>query len=343
MPNLIYILIIATIILLLSRPLAIYVGLVDKPNHRKFHKNPTPLIGGISIVITIVIYLLLNPNILPKSNIFIFCIVALAITGSLDDKYNLPVQLRLCVQALVATIFLFNSGLSIGSIYPLILVDNTLIQYIDYMLTAIVVIVLINAYNMSDGIDGSLSVITFTPLISLTLLFYINHQINMSYLCIIIIASMIPYALLNANMLLINKKVFIGDAGSMTIGFILTWLSLIYGVNKENLNQDSTIFILFYLSALPLIDLLSVCLFRIQSGLSPFKADRNHLHHVLLDAGLSEKKTLQVILFLSICFSGLGILINIYKVPIVVTIPLTIATIMIYIISLNKIRNVSKK
>ena len=202
------------------RKFAKKVGLVDKPNARKLHNGSIPLVGGISICISLLYFLLNNPNILPNTELYASCILILVIIGALDDKFDLSFQLRFAIQAALSVAMMIIGGIELNTIGDILGTGEVVtLGWFGYLVTILAVVGAINAFNMVDGIDGllgGLSIITFG---GLGIMLNYDQQYNLAYICLVLVISIIPYILLNLGAFGRKRKVFMGDAGSMLIGF----------------------------------------------------------------------------------------------------------------------------
>ncbi|WP_261822306.1 UDP-N-acetylglucosamine--undecaprenyl-phosphate N-acetylglucosaminephosphotransferase [Pragia fontium] len=297
------------IILLITRKIAINIGLVDKPNDRKHHHGHIPLVGGIAIYISIFLASLFILNTPSTPNIMAYLLGAFLLlsVGILDDYIDLPVLPRVAAQALAA-IFLMIDGVYLHSLGNL-LADNILILgSFGYLITLFATWAAINAFNMTDGIDGLLGGLTCVSLISLAICFALGGQEDLMIWCLCLTAIVVPYLILNLGWPFGKSlKVFMGDAGSTLIGFTILWL-LLLATQGENavINPVTGLWII----AVPLMDMVLVMIRRIKQGSSPFKPDRSHLHHILMQQGLTDRQTLASIIMLALFIAGLGILLE---------------------------------
>jgi len=293
-------------------PLAHDIGLVDKPGHRKLHKGDIPLIGGISIFISI---LFASSIFIPDSVEFRMYLIASALIvfiGAIDDRYDLSVRVRIVGQILVASIMIYGLGLYIKDFGDIFGFGNFSIYYFGVIFTYLSTLVLINAYNMIDGIDGLLGCQSIVTLSSLIVLFYVNQSTSVSY-PIMLCVAIFPYLLSNLGVLSDQfKKVYMGDAGSMFIGLSILWM-----LSKGTQGEDAIFnpVTALWITAIPLMDMLAIILRRLQEGHSPFKPDRRHLHHICLKLGLTSSQTLVAITFLSTVLSSIGIVGELYSWP----------------------------
>jgi len=323
------------------RKVAKKIGLVDQPNARKLHNGAIPLVGGISICISILYFLFNNPNVLPNAPLYSACIIILVVVGALDDKFDLSFKLRFAIQAALSVAMMILGGIELNTIGDVLGTGEIItLGWFGYFVTILAVVGAINAFNMVDGIDGllgSLSIVTFGGLG--TMLAY-DGQTNLAFICLVMIVTIIPYILLNLGLFGRKRKVFMGDAGSMLIGFTVIWLLLLSSQNGTNppLRPVTAL----WLIAIPLMDMAAIMIRRIRRGDSPFKPDREHLHHIFQRLGMSSKKTLVVIFCISMVFALVGIYSEILNVDEYIMLYLFILCFIIYLLTLNNIWKVVK-
>ena len=303
----------AFIAIKLFKPLAVDVGLVDKPNARKHHDGQIPLIGGISIFAAVLAASLLwLPNTL-ELRMYLIASAMMVFIGALDDKYDLKVRIRIVGQIIIASLMIYGVGGYIANLGDLFGFGDINLGPVGIIFTYFAIIVVINAYNMVDGIDGligSLSLNTFT---AIAILFLISG--NSGYLSypLMLATATLPYLVFNLGFFKkYTNKIFMGDAGSMFIGLSVIWL-LSMGTQGENASFRPVTAL--WICAVPLMDMLAIVMRRYRKGKSPFKPDRDHLHHILQRAGLSSRQTLIAITVFSVLMSSLGVLGEYFQVP----------------------------
>ncbi|MGR5444018.1 UDP-N-acetylglucosamine--undecaprenyl-phosphate N-acetylglucosaminephosphotransferase [Vibrio jasicida] len=292
--------------LFLMRKVAKQIGLVDKPDARKLHNGAIPLVGGISICLVLAQYLTFKPEIIEHSWLYLLCICVLTVVGAIDDKIDLSFKVRMGIQAALSIVMMKVAGIELHSLGNMFGFGEISLGWTGSLVTILAVIGAINAFNMVDGIDGllgGLSIVTFS---ALAFLLQVDSQHGLAYLCVVIIVAMLPYICMNLGVLGRERKVFMGDAGSMMIGFTVIWLLL--GVSQtgssEPLMRPVTA---LWLIAVPLMDMAAIMIRRIRRGDSPFKPDREHLHHIFQRLGLGPKQTLVAICFIASLYAGFGI------------------------------------
>ncbi|MDV5172108.1 UDP-N-acetylglucosamine--undecaprenyl-phosphate N-acetylglucosaminephosphotransferase [Photobacterium rosenbergii] len=292
--------------LFLLRKFAKRIGLVDKPNARKLHQGAVPLVGGIAICICLAQFLYYKPEILNDSGLFVFCITTLTIVGALDDKFDVDFKLRMLLQGALSICMIYFAGLELHTLGDLFGFGPINLGVFGYLITVVAVIGAINAFNMVDGIDGLLGGLSIVTFGSLALILANERQTNLAYILTVIIVAIIPYILLNLGAFGRRRKVFMGDAGSMLIGFTVIWMLLLASQNgdKSPLRPVTAL----WLIGIPLMDMAAIMVRRIRRGDSPFKPDREHLHHIFQRFGLNSTQTLIVICTLASILAGIGIL-----------------------------------
>lgn len=303
-------LILALIFIPFIKQIAVKVNLVDKPNYRKVHTNVVPLIGGISIAVTVLIVLIVSGNQLSLLKEYLPILSSgfvLLIVGVIDDKTDLSAKYKLVIQLLLAFIIAL-SGTRITTFYGFLGVYE-IATWSQYILTIIVITGVVNAFNLMDGVDGlvgGLSLLGFTMFL-VSSIFYNDYFLGK--VSVIFIGAIIGFLKFNLS----KKKIFMGDAGSLFLGFILVTFGIHFMEKQHSTNNYGYAYgflILVAFFSIPVLDSIRVYVGRIKQGNSPFKADKSHLHHLLLTAGLTHKKiSLFVVIFCMILFFiGFGLI-----------------------------------
>ena len=291
-------------------PVADKVGLLDVPDHRKKHKGAVPLIGGISIFIGAAISALLFMSLDAQQKVLLAASLVIVVMGVFDDLYDLSVRLRLGIQAICTLILCFSLHVSLAHLGYMLGFINLNIGVAGYVLAIFAVIGGINAYNMMDGIDGLAGSMALVSLTALIILFAAVDAIDHMNWALIFAVAIVPYLFANLKLFGFKRKIFMGDAGSMLLGFVIVWL-LILGSQHQHFRTVTALWII----AIPLMDMAAIMIRRIRKGNSPFKPDRNHLHHIFLRAGLSAHEALGVIVVAAILLMLVGLSCEFWLVP----------------------------
>lgn len=276
-------------------------GLFDTPDQeRKIHAHTIPNLGGIGIFFSFIIIasLFITNPLSEKWHYIVAACVVLFLVGVNDDLLSVSPYKKLLAQLIAAFITVCLADIRLSSLHGLFGIQE--LSYINSVILSVLgCVFIINAYNLIDGIDGlcgSLAVLV-------TLLFGICMDIgNVSG------AACVAFSLMGATFGFLRyniapARVFMGDTGSLLIGYIIAVLSIVF-VNTYNANTSLALIIhsqqgamLIALSFLfvPVFDTFRVFISRSVRGISPFKADRSHLHHYLLDIGLSQSMSVMML------------------------------------------------
>ena len=293
----------------LLRPIAIYFNLVDVPSARKQHEGHIPLIGGLSIYVGVLVAIL---SVFPIHDKLFYLLVSASLilmTGLIDDLKELGAWVRILIQTLACIIMIKGAGVyvdDLGNLFGLGLIN---LGMLGIPFTIFAVIGLVNAVNMSDGIDGLTGSLALVAIIGLFGFQTLSGNYRLFDFLLIMVAALTPYLLTNLR-IISRRKIFLGDAGSMFIGFVLAWVLIELSQGQGTSRQAIQPVNVLWCVALPVIDTLAVIIKRLKSGRSPFSPDRAHFHHVLQDKGLTPRQTLGAILLLALGMAALGWLIE---------------------------------
>ncbi|PST85906.1 undecaprenyl-phosphate alpha-N-acetylglucosaminyl 1-phosphate transferase [Photobacterium sp. NCIMB 13483] len=303
----IFVFVLSFVTLFIMRKVAKRIGLVDKPNARKHHQGVIPLVGGISVFIAFSIAALLILPVNLTLLLYLGCSLILLVVGVVDDYFDISFKIRLVVQAGIALAMIIFGGLSLDNLGYLMGSETLqLSPVIGGIITVVAFIGAINAFNMVDGIDGLLGGLASVTFSAMGYVFYIHGNSELALFCGLLVTAMVPYIMLNLGLPFGRRfKVFMGDAGSVFIGFTVVWL-LVRGTQEANIVAFKPVTAL-WLIAIPLMDMATIMIRRVRKGQSPFKPDREHLHHICQRMGLSSRLTLFVICLLAINCAAIGI------------------------------------
>ncbi len=274
-------------------------GLVDVPNERKIHTKPISRIGGVAIwasaMLTFLCLVLMSYY--PSENLLSGILLGgslMFFLGLVDDVYNLNAKFKLFLQISIATL-VYLLGVQINNV-PFI----GDIGIFSYPITLLWIVGISNALNFIDGVDGLAgSVVTVNAVTLAIIAVAMTPPNHVSALIGFILAgSMLAFLTYNFN----PAKIFMGDSGALFSGFLLATIS-ITGVMKA---ATLAILLPFLVLAVPIMDITFSSLRRIAKGQSPFVADSEHIHHKLLHAGFSQKKTVMIMTSVAIIAGALA-------------------------------------
>ncbi|MCK3655516.1 undecaprenyl-phosphate alpha-N-acetylglucosaminyl 1-phosphate transferase [Pasteurellaceae bacterium Macca] len=300
--------VVSCLTLTVMRPVAEWVGLVDKPNFRKRHQGVIPLIGGIALYLGNVAFYLLEWEQMRLPALYLSALTILLVIGVLDDRFDISPFLRAGIQACLAGAMIY-SGLAIENLGQLIAPFSLEIGALGVALTVFITIGVINAFNMIDGIDGLLAGLSSVSFAGLGTLMWLDEQYALAYWCFGIIVILTPYAMFNLSVFGARWKVFMGDSGSTLIGFTIIWILLL---STQGQGHPISPITGLWLIAVPLIDMVAVFFRRLKKGKSPFRPDRLHIHHLMMRAGLTSRQALGVITLGAGLCAMIGVLSEVY-------------------------------
>jgi UDP-GlcNAc:undecaprenyl-phosphate/decaprenyl-phosphate GlcNAc-1-phosphate transferase len=293
--------------------------LSDQPGTRKIHKHCIPTLGGIGIFAGFFISLMLfdNGNIKQVSIIAASAMIIFFI-GQKDDLINLNAKKKFFFEFMVALLISLATELRITSFQGFLGLYQ-IPYWLSIAVTVLLIVFIMNAYNLIDGIDGLAASVGIISAVVYGFMFWMNGDIGYSIMSACIagaLCAFIPF-----NMYKGRFKIFMGDTGSLTIGLLLAILTLRF--NALNVEASTPLKFVFSpaislgILFLPLFDTMRVTVIRLHKKSNPFIGDNNHLHHRLLRYGLNHFQATLVMVFfnlvfilLAISFDRYGILIN---------------------------------
>ena len=263
--------------------------LYDVPDDRKVHKKPIPSLGGVAIFAGFITSLLLFGilDITNQLQYYILAFVVVFFFGIKDDIMILSPQKKFFGQLLVAAILTFKANLLLTNMHGFLGI-HLLHTSVSYVLSIFTIIVIMNAYNLIDGIDGLAATISIITASVFAWFFYINGEGVYAMLGFTFASSVFAFLIFNYA----PAKIFMGDTGSMLCGLVNAILVIHFietATSSKIMSVTASPALGFGILIMPLLDTLRVFALRILKGRSPFYPDRNHLHHILLDRGLSHK------------------------------------------------------
>lgn len=296
----------ALISLWLLRPIAHQIQLLDKPDHRKHHKGAVPLIGGLSAFLGLGVAWLIAMPLATEHGLFLLCSTALVLVGSLDDARDLPAKIRLVIQVGLGAALVYGTGVSLSSLGDLFGFGNIYLGWIGPLVTIAAIIGATNAFNMVDGIDGLAGSLSLVTLISLTIVYGDSPGLESELVLATSIAfALVPYLMANLSIRPFRCRIFMGDAGSMFVGFAVVWL-LVNATQPTQMAMRPVTAL--WIIAIPLMDMVAIMVRRGRKGESIMKPDRNHLHHIFMRAGFSDREALLLITAMAVILAAVGLL-----------------------------------
>jgi UDP-GlcNAc:undecaprenyl-phosphate GlcNAc-1-phosphate transferase len=269
--------------------LANRVGAIDVPkDNRRVHKVPIPRLGGIAIFIGFMVAVLVTFKMDTRLMSVLAGAAIIVTMGYFDDIKPLSAKVKLLVQIIAAVVVMYGGVLVVRVTNPMFLIFGNPNQYIElgmwsYPLTLVWIVGVTNAINLIDGLDGLAAGVSTISALSLAAVAFFLGQDYIAMLAAILAGATIGFLPYNFN----PAKIFMGDTGSLFLGYMLAVLSIM-GVLKSTAALSIMVPILAI--GLPIFDTFMAIVRRALSGKSLMEADKGHLHHKLLDIGLSQKQ-----------------------------------------------------
>ena len=296
------------------RPVAIAVDLVDRPGGRKIHHGDIPVVGGLAMFLGIVLGVGLVPLPGAGPGAFLAGCAILVTVGLIDDRFDLSPWTRLPGQIAAAVVLVIGSGavvvtlgnpLGIGAVY--------FSEYGAIAFTIFIVIAAINAFNMLDGTDGLAGTVALTSFLAIAYVSYAAGLMMPLTISLVMIGAVGAFLLFNVPLREnATAQCFMGDAGSTLLGFSVAWLCI--QISQGATRPVTSVTTLWFV-ALPLYELVWSTIRRVLRGVSPFKADTDHFHHLLLKAGFGPRGAFAVFATLTCGLAGVGLLCRHYELP----------------------------
>jgi UDP-GlcNAc:undecaprenyl-phosphate GlcNAc-1-phosphate transferase len=313
-------------------------GLYDKPDHRKLHTNKISRLGGLGIMVAFSLSTSiwgLPTEIVTRLQYLQAALIILFFSGLKDDVIALSPYKKLASQLLATTLVVIGENIRITSFYGLFSI-NEIPLLVSYTLSIFTIVVITNSFNLIDGIDGLAGGLGFIASVTFGLWFNFIDQVGWSIIAFALAGSLLGFLVFNFN----PAKIFMGDSGSLSTGFILAIMAIKFiEVNNpavQNFYRISTApIIAIAILIIPLYDTIRVFTIRTLKGKSPFAADRNHLHHLMLNTGLGHKEVALLLYIVNIVFVLIAFLMKdsniLSMLLIIVALAVTLSQIPVYI------------
>ncbi|MBL7849757.1 MAG: undecaprenyl/decaprenyl-phosphate alpha-N-acetylglucosaminyl 1-phosphate transferase [Cyclobacteriaceae bacterium] len=282
----------------------------DAPGTHKIHAASVPSMGGVAIMIGAILALLMG---LPlqqwiERKYFFISLALMFLIGLRDDVLALTPRQKLMSQFLPVLITVFLDKALLNSFYEWN--SEPLPPYLSYLVSFVVIIIVSNAYNLIDGIDGLAGAIGLIVLLSFGIWFIMTGDRYTGLVALCFAGALLAFLVFNWQ----PSSIFMGDTGALTIGLLLSIFAIRFINVNSSLPPDhaakftASISTSFCILIVPLFDTFRVILIRLRKFQSPFHADRNHIHHGFLAAGMSHAQAVVWIALMNAGFVGLAIM-----------------------------------
>jgi len=303
-------------------------GFVVRPNKRMSHEGAIPNIGGLNICFSFMLtYLIFNP--VENNHFFLIGLFAIMVIGFIDDVLVLRPLAKLLGEGLAGIALIGFEDLRITHLHGLFGIEEIGIIP-SYLISMFILLAIINAINLIDGIDGLASGLGILYCLFFAFYFSLSGETEWSYIAIEMIGVLIVFFIYNVFGK--REKIFMGDSGSLLLGYLLTAFVFhfceinAYHIVPETMHMNAAPAVAICVLTVPIFDTIRVSITRIKKHKSPFEPDKNHIHHLLLRTGLNHIQTTSVLLSVSLLFIALGIIGRNWNIWVLLAVDFSIAT-----------------
>ncbi len=289
---------ITSLALWLLQPVARRLNLLDHPAGRKDHAVPTPVTGGLAILIGCVVAFFAVQT--SSNSLLAFCGAALllVIVGVYDDLHDVRWYWRIIAQAIAALIIIYAGGVRVEQIGPVFGLGAMSLGWLSVPFTVFATIGLINAMNMIDGADGLAGLLGLAALAMLAAAALYAGNAGLASRLSVLCGALAAFLAWNVRLPWRPRaKVFLGNAGSALLGLVIAWVAFRL---TQNPGHPVNPVLALWLLPIPVMDCLVLIVRRLQQGRSPFSAGRDHIHHVMQDAGFGPTRAAMVLTAVSL-------------------------------------------
>jgi UDP-GlcNAc:undecaprenyl-phosphate GlcNAc-1-phosphate transferase len=300
--------VLSAVLVLALIPLARRIGMVDHPGGRKLHEQETPLVGGLAIFLAYLAVIALSGGV-PSGSLSLLAALLVAVAiGVVDDARDVTHRSKFVAQIGAALIIVSGTSVQITHFGDLLGFGPIALDKWSVLVTVVAIIGTMNAVNMIDGLDGLAGTVVLPPMLIFAALAHAHGDGRTAF-------ELLALAGATAGFLAFNlrtpwrprARVFMGDTGALVLGLLLAWYAMRLAGNPRG---PVCPIVAVWILAVPLVDMSSVMLLRIFQGRSPFRADRQHIHYLLLDAGFSVSQVVAISAAASAGFGLAGVLLH---------------------------------
>jgi UDP-N-acetylmuramyl pentapeptide phosphotransferase/UDP-N-acetylglucosamine-1-phosphate transferase len=309
-------------------------NLTALPNGRTSHTHPTPNLGGVAIFAGVIISSVVFTGITTAHELkyIIAAMLIIFFVGLKDDLYPLVAYKKFIGQTVAILLILVPGDFHLTSLHGLFGIED-LSYPLSLVISYILFVALINSFNLIDGIDGLASGIGFLTSMFFGVVFLMDHHLAYAVMSFILSSTLLAF--FYYNVFSKRNKIFLGDTGAMLIGLVLA----IFAVRFLNFESNSSFLstsqsapaVLLCVLIIPLFDTARVFILRVLRGRSPFKADRAHIHHRLLEISGSHLKATSIMLVVNMVFIAIALLLRNINTELLILASLALATALSFI------------
>lgn len=297
--------VVASAVILFLMQFAPAWGLIDHPGHRKVHAHPTALVGGLGVLATLLVLQLMLGRIPFESMSLLAALLVITVIGVADDAHELSHRAKFVAQILGAGIIVSGTSVWVQSLGNLFALGNVELGKWAILVSIISIVGVMNAINMIDGLDGLAGSVSLASFLVLAWVSVSANSGGITFELLLVGGAIAGFLTLNLRIAGRQRaRVFMGDTGGMIFGLLLAWYSIkLGGTSSSAIKPITAVWVL----AVPLLDMGSVMLLRLSQGKSPFHADQQHMHHVLLHAGYSVNQVVAIMAGTALASGVLGL------------------------------------
>ncbi len=311
----------------LAKRLAVKLGIIDVPKDaRRMHKDSVPMLGGLAIYLGTVVAALIFLNFDTTLVAGFAGATIIFVLGVFDDRFDIPAWIKLVVQLVAASIPVIF-GLRIEFVA---LADSKIyLEWLAVPITVLWIVGITNAVNFIDGLDGLACGVSLISAASLCFLAVFLGRDDSAVITAAVAGACLGFLPYNRH----PAKIFMGDCGATFLGYLMAFVS-VYGLFKTSafISLAGPVIIM----ALPIFDALWAIVRRVAKGQSPMTADRGHLHHRLIDSGVSHKVAVRIVHIICIMFSLLAIVFAFFGVLYTLILAAALAAVSVIAVKLHK-------
>ena len=313
-----------------------HIGAMDIPNERKVHKVPIPRLGGLGIYMGFILGYILFGTMSLKMNAILIGSFIIIVTGIVDDINPIPAKIKFLFQIIAASVVAFYGNILLSDLSAF----GFYIEFgiFSYPITILFIVSIINCINLIDGLDGlaaGLSSIYFIT-IGIVIVGWMHTFELDAVITFVMLGSTLGFLCHNFN----PAKIFMGDSGSMFLGYMIAVIALL-GFKNVTL---TTLLVPICLLAIPIMDTLFAIIRRVINKKPIGEPDKKHLHHQLLNLNISHRNTVLIIYFLDILFAGAMLVYMLYDRTVgVILYSILFIIVLIFVLKTNIIIEHKKK
>jgi UDP-GlcNAc:undecaprenyl-phosphate GlcNAc-1-phosphate transferase len=274
----------------LSSRVALFLGIVDQPDVRKIHSTPIPCTGGLAMAASLFLSIFICLRLTPEVKGFLSGGAIVVFFGALDDRFLLSPKLKFLGEILAAVVFMFVGKISLYSLGDILGLGEIRLFFLGPWVTVFCMVGVMNALNLSDGLDGLAGGISAIACFFLFIFAYVHNNWSFASIVIILLGVIAGFLRYNSH----PAKLFMGDTGSLLLGYSLSATAVAIVRSSHGSPNVAPISVAIVL-ALPIVDTVWVMLRRLIKGEKTFNPDKTHLHHRLLELGLSHSSVVAIL------------------------------------------------